>query len=170
MSELLLGCGSRRKKLLHFPDQAAWTDLTTVDINPAHEPDVVWDLNRKPWPLDDDAFDEAHAYELLEHLGSGPGDYESFFADFSEIWRVLAPGGHLFATVPAVTSPWLWGDPSHRRQVSIESLTFLSQSEYERQVGVTAMSDFRHVYKADFELVWQQTEGDTFGFILRAVK
>jgi len=168
--ELLLGCGSRRDKIIAFGPSKEWTELVTLDNNAAHSPDWVWDLNEKPWPFEDGAFSEVHAYEVLEHLGSGPGDYLSFFADFSEIWRVLEPGGLLCATCPAFGSPWVWGDPSHRRQISPESLVFLSQAAYEQQVGKTPMSDFRSVYSADFEPLWMEVKEHTFAFVLKAVK
>jgi SAM-dependent methyltransferase len=146
-----------------------WTDLVTVDLNPDHRPDVVADLSEVPWPFPSDAFDEVHAYEVLEHLGA-QGDYVAFFAQFSEIWRILTPGGLLYATVPSADSPWLWGDPSHRRAILPETLVFLSQEQYERQVGVTPMSDFRSIYSADFEPVYTDVADGTFSFVLKALK
>lgn len=174
MSELLIGCGSNWDKRVGTAssreEDPGWTDLTTCDINPEHNPDVVWDLNVTPWaPFEDNSYDEIHAYEVLEHLGQ-QGDYEALFAHFTEIWRILKPDGVLCATVPAWTSVWLWGDPSHRRAILPATLVFLQQAEYEKQVGVTAMSDFRHIYKADFEPVFMNVGGDTFTFILRAIK
>lgn len=146
-----------------------WEKLVTLDNVASHHPDVIWDLNEYPWPFPDDEFDEVHAYEVLEHLGQ-QGDAPSFFATFSEIWRILRPRGKLMATCPAPGSPWVWGDPSHTRQISPQSLVFLSQKAYEEQVGVTPMSDFRSIYSADFEVVWQDVRADTFGFVLRALK
>jgi len=35
---------------------------------------------------------------------------------------------------------------------------------------VTPMSDFRHIYKADFEPVWINVREHTFAFTLRAIK
>jgi hypothetical protein len=51
-----------------------------------------------------------------------------------------------------------------------ESFTFLVQPEYDRQVGVTAMSDFRFFYKADFDIIHLQENGDILEFVLKAVK
>lgn len=165
--ELLIGCGSRRIKIID--NGKPFDELTTLDINPAHEPDVVWDLTNLPLPFDDETFDEIHAYEVLEHTGA-QGDYRFFFAQFSDLWRLLKPDGVLFATVPLASSPWAWGDPSHTRVIPKETLMFLSQAEYEKQVGVTPMSDFRYIYNADFELVYLNENEHTLAFALRAVK
>jgi len=166
MRELLLGCGRSRAKRMAL-GALTWSELTTLDYYPECQPDIVWDLNDTPWPFDDNTFDEVHAYEVLEHLGK-QGDFPSFFAHFTEIWRILTPGGKLFASVPAITSPWLWGDPGHTRVISLESLTFLSQDEYARQTEV--MTEYRHVYRADLRPVMARAEGDTFAFILEARK
>ena len=167
--ELLIGCGASRVKRLSADNDPHWKQLTTLDINPEHAPDVVWDLTETRLPFDDDSFDEIHAYEVLEHTG-GQGDYKFFFAQFSDFWRILKPGGLLVGTSPAFDSPWAWGDPSHTRIVNRESLTFLDQSEYERQVGITAMSDFRYLYQADFQLLAATVRDESFQFILRAIK
>jgi SAM-dependent methyltransferase len=161
-----------------------WDQLTTLDINPDVDPDLKCDLNGHiPWlaqPLGKDAFyelegdywDEIHAYEVLEHLGR-QGDALSFFAHFSEIWRLLKPGGHLLASVPSKRSGFFWGDPSHSRAILPESLVFLDQNEYVKQCDgpvPTAMSDFRSIYKADFRQVEAHDSGTNFYFILQAVK
>jgi SAM-dependent methyltransferase len=152
----------------------------TLDHNADVNPDIVWDLNETPWApetvagdalLADSSFDEIHAYEVLEHLGQ-QGDAASFFAHFSEIWRLLKPNGYLCATVPSRHSPWLWGDPSHRRAILRESLVFLDQSEYTRQCdqGATPMSDFRNIYRGDFTLCYANDDEEKFSFVLQAVK
>jgi SAM-dependent methyltransferase len=158
-----------------------WSALTTLDHNPDHSPDVVHDLEVLPYPFDDDTFDEVHAYEVLEHLGQ-QGDWRAFFAQFSELWRILKPGGFLAATCPSWRSLWAWGDPSHRRILCTGSLVFLDQQEYRTQVdGIgpegqpcrpTSMSDFRRWYQADFAGVRGaiREDDDNFVFVLRAVK
>ena len=169
--ELLLGAGRRHAKQLIPPGRPPYfTQLTTLDINPDHNPDVVWDMTARPWPFEDNTFDEVHAMEVLEHLGS-LGCYRSFFADFSEIWRVLKPDGYLCGTSPDSASRWVFGDPGHTRVISPESMTYLDQAEYTKQVGVTPLTDYRFVYKADFRPVLIDVlENRQFTYIMQAVK
>jgi predicted SAM-dependent methyltransferase len=165
--ELLLGCGSNREKKLIVQGRSAWDGLVTLDIEECHRPDVVHDLN-KPLPFADDSADEIHCYECLEHLGT-QGDAAFFFAQFADFWRVLRPGGFFMGSVPSEKSPWAFGDPSHRRVIPMESLTFLSQPNYEN-VGKTPMTDFRRIWRADFDVIHlEKTEHINF-FVLQAVK
>ena len=166
--ELLLGCGSNWQKRLIYAGASDWQHLETLDHNADHKPDLVWDLNQRPLPYGDDRFDEIHAYEVLEHIGR-QGDAEGFFAEWSEYWRLLKPGGMFFGTCPAPGSPWVWGDPSHTRAIQPEHLIFLVQPNY-AQVGATPMSDFRSIYKCDFDILHNYINGLTFEFVLRAVK
>lgn len=169
MPELLIGCGGKRDRRIIVEGRKGWAELVTLDFNADHRPDVVHDLEQLPYPFADDTFTEVHAYEVLEHLGQ-QGDFRSFFAQFSELWRILKPGGYLAATCPSWRSLWAWGDPSHRRVINAGTLAFLSQRQYRDQVGKTSMSDFRFCYRADFEPVTLNDDGENFAFVLRAVK
>lgn len=168
MSELLIGCGSNRIKKMHEQGRAEWSALVTLDNNADHAPDFVYDMAELPLPFPDNAFDEIHAYECLEHVGA-QGDYRFFFAQWDDFWRLLVPGGMFFGTVPLPQSPWAWGDPSHTRVLPKEVFTFLCRPQYE-QVGVTAMSDFRGIYRGDFDIEYMHEAGDVLAFALRAVK
>lgn len=194
--ELLIGCGHARDKRVSVDGNPHWINLLTLDNNPACNPDVICDLHEidSEWGLlarnqardgswadygirstgafSSDFWQEIHAYEVLEHLGK-QGDFHAFFFLFSELWRILKPGGFLCATVPSRFSPWLWGDPSHTRAILPETLVFLDQAQYIRQLDgphKTAMSDFRHLYHADFRIVRSQDNHETHEFILQAVK
>lgn len=194
--ELLLGCGYTRRKLFtarpdHPPTWRSPTGPVTLDINRACQPDIMCDLNQAtPWYgfprvdpegcapyshaclLEPDYWDEIHAYQVLEHLGR-QGDAHSFLSQFAEIWRILKPGGYLVASVPSRFSLGLWGDPSHARVINEMSLTFLDQGQYIQQCdgdAPTGMSDFRGLYKADFDVLDQLDTHNDFIFILQAVK
>lgn len=167
--ELLIGAGSNHAKKLSIPGREEWEELVTLDINPDHKPDVVHDLTKRPLPFEDNQFDEIHAYEVLEHLGQ-QGDWRSFFEEWSEWWRILKPGGVLFGTSPHWSSPWAFGDPGHTRIVSGETMVFLMQPQYDAQVGKSAMTDYRFVYKADFDCAFAEVRGESFIYAMQAVK
>ena len=172
MPELLIGCGTRREKLLiveGMPED--WTDLVTLDIDPnlKNPPDHIHDLEELPLPFEDNTFDEIHAYEVLEHTGH-QGDWKFFFDQFYEFWRILKPGGFMCGTCPMWDGKWAWGDPGHKRIIHATSLVFLSQKEYKVQVGSGAMTDYRYYWDGDFECVALKESGETFGFVMQAVK
>jgi SAM-dependent methyltransferase len=169
MRELLIGCGNSRVKKLTFDATLEWDELVTIDHDPNCGADIVHDLDVTPWPVDADQFDACHAYEVLEHLGQ-QGDFKAFFRHFGEIYRVLKDGGILFATVPAWDDVWAWADPSHTRVIAPETLVFLDQTEYVKQVGITPMTDFRWLWKGDFELAACERKGGHHWIALKAHK
>jgi SAM-dependent methyltransferase len=167
--ELLLGCGSRHRKQLFVENRSEWEKLVTLDINPDHKPDVVHDIAKLPLPFEDSTFDEIHAYDVMEHIGQ-QGDWRFFFAQWSDLWRLLKPDGYFFGISPSFDSPWAWGDPGHTRIISHECLIFLDQENY-KQVGKSPMTDYRFVYKADFQLTHiKSTDTGHLHYVLRAVK
>ena len=166
--EILLGCGINREKKIQVGGSDGWRDLVTVDINPDVKPDIVHDLMKLPLPFDDDSADEMHAFDVMEHLGQ-QGDWRWFFAQWSDIWRVLKPGGIFCGISPSLDSRWLWGDPGHTRVVQIEHFTYLHQPSYDA-VGVTPLTDYRFVYKADFNALHLEERDGKIVFVLQAVK
>lgn len=167
--ELLAGCGNSRNKVITFDEiKPEFQGLVTLDIDPSTGCDVVHDLNVTPYPFDDSEFDEVHCYECLEHFGKA-GDFKAFFDQFYEFWRILKPDGYFIATVPMWDSPWAWGDPGHTRVIPKESLIFLNRSEY-GQIGKTAMTDYRSVWKGNFETVAVEESEHRMAFVLKAIK
>jgi len=171
---LLLGCGKSRVRQIvpngktHEFEEGS---LITVDINPDRNPSIVWDLNKLPMPFENERFEEIHLYHTLEHLGS-QGDYKQFFGMFDEFYRLLKPGGLVCASFPREDSVWAFGDPSHVRVVSPLWFQFLSQKYYigECDERKTVSSDFRYMYKSDFEVVWGNQDEHANYIIVKAVK
>jgi len=83
---LNLGCGYKK-----------FVGGTNVDGFSACEPDVLWDLNKTPYPWDDDSVDEIYAYHVMEHL-------PNWWGAFSECARILKPGGKIEIRVPDPSS------------------------------------------------------------------
>lgn len=95
-TRLNLGCG--RAKLEGF---------VNVDIAEAVSPDLVWDLDRFPYPLPRGHFHEIRALQVVEHLRDIP-------AFMDEVHALLAPGGTVEITTPHYSHPNSYNDPTHR--------------------------------------------------------
>jgi len=167
MSKLLLiGSGERRQLMM---TDLLWPKIVTLDNSPTHKPDIVADLEKLPYEwAQDNEYDEIHAYEVLEHTG-WQGDYKFFFEQWNEFHRILKKGGSFIATVPMWNTIWNRGDPGHKREINNGTLVFLSQKEYEKQVGVTPMADYRDIYHGDFVTEFMDQSGPLFRFKLRAL-
>ena len=93
---LNLGCG-----LKHL------ADAVNLDITSATRPDVVHNLNQRPWPFEDGAFDEFRANDVIEHL-------DDVVATLEEIHRIGTKGAILRITVPHFSCANAFTDITHR--------------------------------------------------------
>lgn len=82
-----------------------------VDLRSSANPDVVHDLDRRPWPFEDGSFDEIIAYDVIEHL-------DDVVATMEEIHRVAADGALLKVTVPHFSCANAFTDITHRHWFS----------------------------------------------------
>ena len=171
MTELVIGCGNKRDKLLIAEGSGEkFSNPTFLDIDESCNPDVVWNLNDRPLPFKDNSFDEIHAYQVLEHVGR-QGDFIGFFEEWDEYWRILKPNGLILATVPTHDCYWTWGDPGHSRVINEGTLTFLDRGLYS-EVGSSSRTDYRSVYSGDFKavVIKRHDESAVLVFVLKAIK
>ena len=161
--ELLIGCGHSRKKRMGYFDRQEFANLTTLDMNQEVNPDVVWNLENLPYPFSDNEFNEIHAYHVLEHMGR-QGDWQFFFDQFYEFWRILKPKGIMCIAVPLWNHIWTWGDPGHTRILGPGCFAYLSQKEYsDRLPDSEYMTDYRFIWKGDFDVLLSESVGDVRG-------
>lgn len=156
---LLIGAGNSREKRVHFEGKPEWAGkLTTLDMNPNCDADVVWDLSVRPLPFDAGRFDEIGAFDVLEHTGT-QGDWAGWFDEMGEYHRLLKPGGHLFAIVP-IGKDW-YADPGHGRFINLNWFLFLSQSWYDQCLrDGMPVTDYRWYWTKDFEVTYAEQQGD----------
>jgi len=84
---------------------------------------------------------------------------------FTELHRILRKDGQVFASVPAWDSEWAWGDPGHTRVITPGTLLFLEQKNYGQKKN--PMTDYRHLYKVDFEVEGAMEKEERMYFVLR---
>ncbi len=92
----------------------------SIDSNPIISPDVLWDLNKYPWPFEDNEFDMIYSSHCLEHLEDPKKALE-------EIWRIAKPNAKLILIVPHFSSRLAWGDIEHKNVFSTLSLHNFSE-------------------------------------------
>lgn len=86
-------------------------DAVNLDVTSATSPDVVHDLNVRPWPFEDESFDQIWAQDVIEHL-------DDIVATMEELHRVAAPGALINITVPHFSSANAFTDITHHHYFS----------------------------------------------------
>lgn len=79
--------------------------------------DVVWDLNKFPWPFENESVSEIVAHNVFEHL-------DDINAVMKECHRIMNPGAKLFACVPHGFFKGYLQDPTHKRGFSFETFDY----------------------------------------------
>lgn len=73
----------------------------------------------EPIPFAENSFGSVSAFDFIEHVprvltsADGRDTFFPFIRLMNEIWRVLAPGGTLYALTPAFPNPEVFVDPTH---------------------------------------------------------
>lgn len=108
-------------------------DHLNLDVDPALDPDICFDLNRPmtlPWTvetrrfgpvtLDRGSIEAIIADNVLEHI-------RDLYAAMRTAWELLAPGGTLRAIVPHDLSYGAWQDPTHVRAFNERSWIYFCE-------------------------------------------
>jgi SAM-dependent methyltransferase len=117
----------RAERILHIGAGAKKVrGAVTLDINPRHKPDVVWDLNEFPFPFADGEFDLVLCEHVIEHL-------QHVIRVMEELHRVTRAGGRVVVRVPHFSSLNFNTDPTHVHAFSSRSFDYLCMgTPYER--------------------------------------
>jgi SAM-dependent methyltransferase len=110
MRTLVLGCGLKK------PDGSIG-----IDTNPATAADILYDLNRTPYPLKANQFERIICHDILEHL-------DNIIAVMKEIHRIGAPGALVDIKTPHFSSILSWNDPTHKHHFSRTSFEYFTDA------------------------------------------
>ena len=70
--------------------------------------DIVHDLEKFPYPLEDNSCHVIMGSHIIEHIKPW-----LTIALFNELWRIMKPKGQLVLSTPYAGSPGFWQDPTH---------------------------------------------------------
>ena len=129
-----LGCGGKPRNPYRRDE------LHGIDI----APDEAWsggeirraNLALEPIPYPDNHFDSVSAYDFLEHVprvmanAAGTATRFPFIELMNQVWRVLAPGGRLYAYTPCYPHPMAFQDPTHVNIVTRETHQYFTRPQF----------------------------------------
>jgi ubiquinone/menaquinone biosynthesis C-methylase UbiE len=125
MTTLSVGCGRQPSK----------PNIVRLDKSPEVEPDVVWDMDKLPYPFNDSSFSEVECFDVIEHLADIPKTLE-------ELHRILKHGGLLKITTPHFSSANSFVDPTHKWHLSYFSFDYFCDGH-----NLSYYSDARYFIK-----------------------
>ncbi len=108
MAKINLGCGEKPIK-----------GYVNVDSVKSTGTNVVWDLNKYPWPFKSSTFDEVYSSHFLEHV-------DDLAKTLSEINRISKPGAVIKARVPHFSCGVSYRDPTHKRLFSYFTMEYFT--------------------------------------------
>jgi len=122
--------------------------FVNVDADPLTKPEHIVNLECDWLPFDDSTVSEVKAYHILEHISDG------FFHLIQELYRVCEDGALVDIQVPHHRSEMWYGDPTHVRFITVESLRMFSKKRNEWHVKQwNSSSGFGTTLDVDFEIV-----------------
>ncbi len=132
-----IGCGGNKQD-----------GFVGMDVRDLSGVDIVWDVLKFPWPLDNSSVTQAMSSHLVEHIppfGPDPkligliellkskglitdNDIKEFIGEITykplfirfmdEVWRVLKPGAKFAISCPHGFSPGFLQDPTHCNEIN----------------------------------------------------
>lgn len=122
-----------------------------LNVDKFGEPDVHWDLEKFPWPWEDNSAEEVKLIHVLEHLGQ---QTETYFQILQELYRIAQPNAKIHIIVPHHRHDNFVHDPTHVRAITPMGLQMFSRRmNREWQVQGCANTPLGLYLDVDFELV-----------------
>lgn len=84
--------------------------------------DIIWDIDKIPFPFKDSSFSEILIKHVIEHVN----DVVAFM---SEIYRISKPGAKIFIEAPYFSGVDAVGDPTHKHFFAAKTFDFFEKGK-----------------------------------------
>lgn len=147
--KLNLGCGN------DYID--GWVNVDFYDDSKC---DLVHDLEKFPWPWEDNSVSKISIKHTLEHLGA---DWKVYIKILQEMYRICEDDAEINVIVP---SPWhrtFTDDPTHVRPVTPDGLNLFSKEHCQSFIDKgKSKTPFAMIYDVDFRIFRTEYGYDVF--------
>lgn len=140
MKRLNLGCG--------FDKRDGWVN---ADNFTECMPDLLFNLEETPWPINDCEFDHILLKHVLEHVGAS---FDDFSKIMRKLYRVIKVDGVIEIHVPHFKHDTWWSDPTHVR--AFTPLTFQMMSKRQNDEWIAKKANYTmlaYLMQVDFEII-----------------
>lgn len=131
--------------------------FVNVDDDPLVEPDYIVNVEKDKLPFDDNSVEEIRAHHILEHIGDG------FIPLMKELHRICKHGALLDIVVPHHFHDNFYGDPTHKRPITVSGMYLFSKKHCEEhKEAYGSSSGMALKYNIDFDIESFDFEYDPF--------
>ena len=135
MNKLNIGCGNDYKK-----------DYINLDYNSIYKLDVNHNLNKFPYPFEDEYFVEIYASHILEHI-------DDLFKTMDELLRILKKDGIIHIRIPHFSNGLGYSDLSHKRFFGYNTFKIMESGYYNREFNFEIIeTKFNFLEKSHYKL------------------
>ena len=122
----MVGIGMDKVKRLNIGSgndyRNGWVNL---DYNKDYNVDIVYNLDKFPYPFKDEEFNLIYCSHILEHV-------KDFFKTMEELLRILKPDGVLHIKVPHFSNGLGFTDLTHKRFFGWDTFKHLTNGYYNK--------------------------------------
>ena len=137
--KLNLGCGS--KKLQGY---------INIDKYDTYKPDIIHDLEKFPYPFEDNTINEILLSHVLEHIGQNPDIFNSIIKEF---YRICVHGAKIDIRVPHPRHDDFIADPTHVRPITALGLSLYNKDLNKKwELSGAANTPLAIIHNVDFRI------------------
>jgi SAM-dependent methyltransferase len=120
-----LGCGKKK-----YPGSIG------LDISPDTDADVIHDMNKTPYPFEDNTFDFVYMDNIIEHVND-------IIEVMEEVYRITKNGAKVKIIVPYFRSLYAFIDPTHKHFFTTMSFNYFEPGHKFNQLYKYSNAQFK---------------------------